>query len=109
MRIIKGKYPNGDKLYTAFPTTTKDLFRIFSVYGLHAEVCKWGGYYDIMYRNSKENGGPKFVTTGVKKIDSMTAKKWLELADKHCPEKNRGEKDILWTEYKKYVELETLA
>lgn len=108
MRVIKAKYPDGSPLYSAIPTTTSDLYRIFSVYGIHAMVVKILGKYDICYPGPKEAGGPIFFTVSTRTIQDFTAKRWLEIADKNCPDRNRGEKDILWTNYKQYIEKETL-
>lgn len=109
MRIIKGKYPNGDLLYTAIPTTTKDIEKIWSVYGIHAMLVKYGQRYDICYPSPREQGGPIFIANVARTVQDMTAKRWLELADQNCPDRNRKGKDILWTEMKKYVEKETLS
>jgi hypothetical protein len=108
MRVIKATYPDGSPLYSAFPTSTKEVFRLFSVYGINAMLVKYGGKYDICFPNSRENGGPRFIQTNARCVDAFTCKYWLELASSNCPEANRMEKGLLWLEMTGYVNKETL-
>lgn len=86
---------------------------IFLMYGIHAWLMKMGGQYDICYPNTREKGGPTFFSTGLKTVDSMTMKEWLELAQKNCPHANKttpyDDKSIAffkWPNVKRYIEQE---
>lgn len=88
MRTVKGNYPNGDPFHITFPTSTKDVKVLFLMYGIHAWPIKIGGMYDILYPNTKENGGPKFHQTNLSALDNISLKEWLEIGRKNCPEQN---------------------
>lgn len=114
MRVIRYTGLDGSKNYSAFPTTTKELRRIFLSYGIDAWLMKLGGKYDICYPNSRENGCPVFISTGVGKVDAFTAKRWLELAASNAPKANISERGIVYDGYKwwgnlnQYIDNETL-
>ncbi len=111
MRIIKGTYPNGEKLYSAFPMSTKEVRRLFWVYGIDAWLTKINGqHYHIMY---PAEGGAVFHNTNANRVDAFTAKRWLEIAKQNAPAKNifrEGyEKFDWWGNLDQYVTKETLA
>lgn len=112
MKVIKGHYPNGEKMYSAFPMTIREVKRLFLVYGLHAWPVKFGHLWTILYPRPKEHGGPVMHHLDIRTIDSLTCKRWLEIARANAPEYNilRDYYDGMpgWGNLNQYIEKETL-
>ena len=104
MIVDKFTLPDGAKHYQAFPTSTRELRRLFLVYGIDAWVAKYGGRYDILFA-----GGSNHVTEN-RNIRNMSAKAWLKLAQTHAPEKSKLQEgyEFMWGTLKQYVEKDTL-
>lgn len=117
MRVIKGKWPNGDPYHTTYPTSTKEVKILFLMNGIHAWPVKFGQRYSILYPNTRESGGPTFYEFDqpVVSIDALTLKTWLEVGRKNCPQANfqtpYEEKFcsfFKWPNMNKYIEKEKI-
>lgn len=113
MRVIKAKYPDGSLLYSAFPTSTKEVRRIFWVYGLDAWLTKINGqHYHIMYPQGTGQGAI-FYNTDQHRVDCFTAKHWLEIGKKNSPASNNFRegysKFAWWGNLDQYINKETLG
>ena len=110
MYVIKSKYPNGDKIYSVSPTSTRELRRAFLSYGVDAWVTKRGNLIDIHYPSG--SGLVKIHPTGLKRLSGMTLKKWVETCVDNAPESNVLHKDYeqypTWPDFRKYIDNETL-
>lgn len=112
MKVFKGEYPNGEKMYTAVPTSTKELRQAFLSFGISAWVMKMGNVYDILYPNPRSEGGPFIKTVPTKCVDGFTLKGWIDVAKAYAPEKNIMHEEYRqmpgWPNYLRYYEKETL-
>jgi hypothetical protein len=93
MRSVRLNGNRYDIVY--YPTTTKDLFRLFSAFSLPCNVIKHRGRYEIIYPDK-----PSIAVTDCSRVDDMTLKQWYEFAVKHLPAGlQTGEEGILWENY----------
>jgi hypothetical protein len=99
MIVDKFTLPDGTKHYQAFPTSTRELRRLFLVYGIDAWVAKYGGKYDILFA-----GGIHHVTDN-RNVRDMSAKDWVKLATNNAPESSKLQEGyaFLWGGMKQYV------
>lgn len=106
MRTLKWISSYGSKEISYFATSTKELRQAFLCFGMDAWVVKWGGKYDIMYPGENR----LLIPVNVRCVDGMTLAKWVEIAQKNCPEKNKGEswEFMYGDKYRKAVEADTL-
>lgn len=106
MRTLKWKSSYGSKEVSFFVKSTRELRQAFLCFGIDAWVVKWGGKYDIMYPGEKRLSIP----VNVRCVDGMTLAKWVEIAQKNCPEQNKcGSFEFMYGDkYRKAVERDTL-
>lgn len=107
MIVQKFINPDGSKHYQAFPTSTKELRRLFLMYGIEAWVTKYGGRYDILFA-----GGKNLVTEN-RQLPHMSLKGWLKLAQDNVPPQSLLKDDYSfmkkeWGNLKSYIEKDTV-